>query len=172
MLAPPAVPAGFAGASRDNQYYLDQGVCAGGANCRMYIGVVLQDQFGRVLQYDFRAPAAGDTRGDLDGDNAPDVEGTVTVWVRRPIVGQSDYGAADNPTTNGRHDRVILTAEGTAPSYDAAETGRGALKRIEMTVSIPVQRASNERYSDATKGSDTRGTAVGADSGNIAATVQ
>ncbi len=76
--------------------------------------------------YDFRAPAG--TPGDLDNDGNQDIQGTATVWVRRPILGDADYGFSDN-----KHDRAILTAEGTAPNAQGFNTGRPvSLRRLEM----------------------------------------
>jgi len=95
-------------------------------------------------------------RGDIDGDGTIDVEGTVTLWVRRPLAGDQDYGYDGLIAEGVLHDRVILTAEGTAPNWLGAQGGRpGSLRRLEMTVRIPVSGASGDRYSDVTKGSDT-----------------
>jgi len=110
---------------RSYQYSIMQGPVT------MYIGRVLRDPAtGRDLVYDFRGPAG--VMGDLNGDGAQDIQGTVTVWVRRPIVGTEDYGFSNN-----KHDRVIITAEGTAPNWESAATGRpSAMRRLEMSVRV------------------------------------
>jgi hypothetical protein len=131
---------------RDYQYSLDQG-----AN-KVFIGRVLRDLANLPLQYDFRAPIAQDARGDIDNDGTEDVQGTVTIWIRRPISGAEDYGF-----TGGESDQAILTAEGTAPNYEFAEgTGRpGSLRRLEMTISLASSSSvAGDRYSDPTKGSE------------------
>ena len=131
---------------RDYQYSLQQG-----ANT-VYIGRVLRDLANQRLQYDFRAPVAQDARGDIDNDGTEDVQGTITIWIRRPINGNEDYGF-----TGGESDRAILTAEGTAPNYEFAEgTGRpGSLRRLEMTISLASSSSvAGDRYSDSTKGSE------------------
>jgi hypothetical protein len=159
---PEALCAPAAPGCRDYQFNLPQG------GVTLYIGRVLRDQNGRLLQYDFRNPAPGDLRGDVDGDGTIDVSGSVTIWVRRPIQGNADYGALGTPSAD-RHDRAIITAEGVAPSYESAGTGRAAaIKRLEMTVSIS-GGLDSERYADATKGSDIRSNA--ADAGSVAARV-
>lgn len=150
MTAPPPGGCGdpTAPGCRDDQY----GIIQGGLN--IYIGRVLLDSNGRPLQYDFRQPTAGDIRGDLDGDGTPDIQGTATLWVRRPIEGDHDYGAPGTSSAN-RHDRVILTAEGTAPSYEAAGTGGGvSLRRLEMSIQLPTTGILGPGYSDATTASD------------------
>lgn len=148
---------------RDYQFNIPQG------GVRLYIGRVLRDANGRVLQYDFRNPTAGDLRGDIDADGVMDVSGSVTIWVRRPISGNADYGALGTSTAD-RHDKAIITAEGVAPNYEGGGTGRAAaLKRLEMTVSIS-GGLDSERYADSTKGSDIRSNAAQAD--NVAARVQ
>jgi hypothetical protein len=134
---------------RDYQFNIPQG------GMRLYIGKVLIDLNGRLLQYDFRNPSAGDLRGDIDGDGVMDVSGSVTIWVRRPISGDADYGAVGTPTEN-RHSQAIITAEGVAPSYEATGSGRAAaMKRLEVTVRLPGSSLTGDRYSDATKGGDT-----------------
>ena len=81
--------------------------------------------------YDFRAPAG--VIGDLDGDGTRDIDGGFTLWVRRPVVGTRDYGSEPN-----EDDRVILTAEGTAPNGMGAGTGRPvSVRRLEMSVRLP-----------------------------------
>ena len=148
---------------RDYQFNIPQG------GVRLYIGRVLRDMNGRVLQYDFRNPTAGDLRGDVDGDGTQDVSGSVTIWVRRPIAGNADYGALGTPSVD-RHDKAIITAEGVAPNYEGGGTGRAAaLKRLEMTISISGS-VDSERYADATKGSDSR--SLGASGYNVIQRVQ
>ena len=140
---------------RDYQYFVDTGPNADGQYTRTYIGRVLRDVNNRPIQYDFRQPTAGDTRGDIDNDTVNDITGAVTVWVRRPIVGDQDIET---------HDAAILTAEGTAPNYDfAAGTGRpGSVRRLEMTVSIAsTSGVSGSRYSDVTRSSDPNATVEG-----------
>ena len=149
MNAAPADPVGCADPSvagcRDYQYSLVQGVNT------IYIGRVLRDLTSRAVQYDFRQPIAGDTRGDIDNDTTTDLSGTVTLWIRRPILGDKD--SDDN-------NRAILTAEGTAPNYEyAAGTGRaGSMRRLEMTVSLSAMAGvSGDIYGNAGKGSDWKG---------------
>jgi hypothetical protein len=146
MGAPPADPIACADPSvagcRDYQYSLVQGTNT------IYIGRVLRDLNNRAIQYDFRQPVAGDTRADIDNDTTGDIQGTVTLWVRRPIFGDRD--ADDN-------NRAILTAEGTAPNYEyAAGTGRaGSMRRLEMTVSLSAMAGvAGDTYGQAGKGSD------------------
>ena len=95
---------------------------AAGPCVRVYIGRVLLRPDGTPTQYDFRLPG-GVVPGDVDGDNIADLEGTTTLWVRRPVVGTRDYGVSDSINPNGLHDRVILTAEGTAPGAMGAGAG-------------------------------------------------
>ena len=129
---------------RDNQYSMPQS-----ANT-VYIGRVLRDLDGRPIQFDFRRPVSNDTRGDINNDNSTDVQGTVTLWVRRPTFGAEDYGFSDK-----RHDRAILTAEGTAPNYEGIATGKNvSVRRLEIMVSLsPDSSIIGDRYSDPTKGS-------------------
>jgi hypothetical protein len=118
----------------------------------VYIGRVLRDLANQPLQYDFRAPVAQDARGDIDNDGTTDVEGTITIWIRRPISGTEDYGFS-----GGQSDQAILTAEGTAPNSEFGEgTGRpGSLRRLEMTISLASSSSvAGDRYSDPTKGSE------------------
>ena len=140
---------------RDYQYFIDQD-----DGTRIYIGRVLRDPATtEPIQFDFRSPGTG-VRGDIDGDGTIDIEGTVTLWVRRPIEGDADYGYDDTGAVPEgiAHDIVILTAEGTAPNWLGAQGGRpGSLRRLEMTVRIPVSGASGDTYSDITRGSDTDG---------------
>ena len=83
---------------------------------------MLRDINGRLVQYDFRLPAGDDTLNDIDFDGTDDVQGTVTLWVRRPLVGGADY--VDD-------DRIILTAEGTAPGGQGIGAGRNvAMRRL------------------------------------------
>jgi hypothetical protein len=121
---------------------------------RVYIGKVLVRPDGTPVQYDFRLPG-GVVPGDMDSDGNADLEGTVTVWVRRPIVGTRDYGVPDATNPNGLHDRVILTAEGTAPGAMGAGAGRPvSLRRLEMTVRRPTSGIEGDRYGTVTGGSD------------------
>jgi len=133
---------------RDYQYWIDQcppgpygttGPCT-----RVFIGRVLR-RFGTgtPVLYDFRSGGLGTDFTEEDGINpigTPDVQGSVTLWVRRPIVGIADYGATDN-----RHDRVILTAEGTAPSGSLG--GRPtSVRRLEMSVRLPSAGVGGDEY--------------------------
>ena len=129
---------------RDYQYFLERG------GNRIYIGRVLRDVNGRLVQYDFRQPAVNDTRGDIDDDNLGDIQGAVTLWGRRPGAGDEDHGFPPD-----LHDRVILTAEGTAPNFEAMGTARSpSLRRIEMTVVLGSDASvTGDRYSDVTRGS-------------------
>jgi hypothetical protein len=138
---------------RDYQYWMEQGPTT------VYIGRVLRDLTGRPVQYDFRQPIPGDARGDIDNDGLPDIEGTATIWIRRPIDGDKDYGYGYE---DGKSDRAILTAEGTAPNYDYAPgTSRpGSLRRLEMTVSLGDIGITGDRYTDVTRASETDATIV------------
>jgi hypothetical protein len=140
---------------RDYQYFVDH--CPPGAPgpcVRVYIGTVLRRTDDTPVQYDFRLPD-GVLPGDVDGDNNVDLEGTVTLWVRRPVVGTRDYGAIDGTNPFGLHDRVILTAEGTAPGAMGAGAGRPvSLRRLEMTVRRPTAGIEGDRYGTVTGGSD------------------
>ena len=158
---------------RDYQYSIQRD-----ATVNIFIGRVLRHPVSdEPIQFDFRDPNNG-IKGDIDDDNVIDVEGTVTLWVRRPLAGDQDYGY-DDPTgtivEGVAHDRVILTAEGTAPNWQGAQGGRpGSLRRLEMTVRIPSSGASGDRYADVTKGSDTDAIqgSDAAQATNTAATVQ
>lgn len=155
---------------RDYQYFIERN-----AGVKIYIGRVLRDPVTTLpIQFDFRDPSTG-IRGDIDQDGTIDVEGTVTLWVRRPLAGDQDYGYDGAIVEGDAHDRVILTAEGTAPNWQGAQGGRpGSLRRLEMTVRIPTSGASGDRYADVTKGSDTdaiKGSDA-AQAGNTAASVQ
>ncbi len=155
---------------RDYQYFIDRD-----ATVRIYIGRVLRHPVSTdPIQFDFRDPGNG-IRGDIDQDTNIDIEGTVTLWVRRPLAGDQDYGYDGAIVEGVAHDRVILTAEGTAPNWQGAQAGRpGSLRRLEMTVRIPSSGASGDRYADVTKGSDTdaiKGSDA-AQAGNTTANVQ
>jgi len=130
---------------RDYQYYIDQCPSSGAGRCnRIFIGRVLRRQDGTLAMYDFRAPAG--VLGDLDGDGTGDIDGGFTLWVRRPIVGTRDYGTL-GPDED---DRVILTAEGTAPNGMGAGTGRPvSLRRLEMSVRLPTSGIEGTEKSDA-----------------------
>ena len=92
---------------------------------------------------DFRVPAG--VPGDLDNDGVEDIQGAFTLWVRRPLVGTRDYGSLPN-----EDDRVILTAEGTAPNGLGAGTGRPvSLRRLEMSLRLPTQGVEGTDKSDA-----------------------
>jgi hypothetical protein len=135
---------------RDHQYFVDQ--CPGVAlPCtRVYIGRVLRRQDGTLAQWDFRLPVG--TAGDLDNDGNQDIEGTYTLWVRRPVIGTRDYGAAGFNEDDGR---VILTAEGTAPNAQGAGAGKPtSLRRLEMSVRLPSQGIEGSKYDDSTNASD------------------
>lgn len=104
---------------RDYQYQTADGTAV------VYVGKVLNRPDGTPMMFDFRQPAAGNP-GDLDGDGQQDLQGSATVWVRRAVVAGLD---------DGRNDRAILTAEGTAPSFSSPAAGRaGAIRRLEITV--------------------------------------
>lgn len=131
------------GGCRDYQYFIDQCPAPGVGPCnRVFIGRVLPRQDGTPAMYDFRAPAG--VVGDLDGDGTRDIDGSFTLWIRRPVVGTRDYGSLPN-----EEDRVILTAEGTAPNGFGAGTGRPvSLRRLEMSVRLPTQGMRGGKPSD------------------------
>lgn len=138
---------------RDYQYFADR--CPpDGVDCvRVYIGRVLRRSDGTLAQYDFRFPD-GAVAGDLNGDGTADVEGTTTLWVRRPIVGIQDYGAPSAEFPSGFNDRVILTAEGTAPGAMGAGAGRPvSVRRLEMTVRRPGSGIEGDEYGDTSRAS-------------------
>ena len=128
---------------RDYQYYIDQCPAPGVGPCnRIFIGRVLNRPDGTPAMYDFRAPAG--VLGDLDGDGTPDIDGGFTLWVRRPVVGSRDYGSEPN-----EDNRVILTAEGTAPNGMGAGTGRPvSLRRLEMSLRLPTDGIQGNDKSD------------------------
>lgn len=134
---------------RDFQYFIDQCPTAAPGPCtRIYIGRVLPRLDGTLAMWDFRAPAG--TPGDLDNDGNPDIEGTFTLWVRRPVVGTRDYGSLPD-----ENDRVILTAEGTAPNAQGAGAGKPtSLRRLEMAVRLPSQGIEGSKYDDTSNASD------------------
>ncbi len=140
---------------RDYQYFVDH--CppgAAGPCVRVYIGKVLRQFDGRRVQYDFRLPG-GEIAGDVDGDGNADLDGTVTLWVRRPIIGSRDYGVSDGVNPTGLHDRVILTAEGTAPGAMGAGAGRPvSLRRLEMMVRRPTSGIEGDVYGKITGAGD------------------
>lgn len=123
---------------REQQYYVDQCPPAGGDCTRVYIGRVLRRPDNTLVQWDFRAPVG--VAGDLDGDNISELEGTATVWVRRPIIGTEDYAGDD---------RLIMTAEGTAPNAEGAGAGRPvSVRRLEMAIRIPGPGIDERRRDD------------------------
>lgn len=144
---------------RDYQYWIDQ--CPAGpygttGPCtRVYIGRVLRRfATGTPVMYDFRTGGLGNdftAEDGIDPIGTPDIQGSVTLWVRRPIVGTADYGFTDN-----RHDRVILTAEGTAPGGGLG--GRPtSVRRLEMSVRLPSAGVGGDEYG----GTGGRGGAAG-----------
>lgn len=141
---------------RDYQYFVDNCPTTGTDCVRVYIGRVLQRTDGTLAQYDFRLPGAS-VAGDLDADGTPDLEGTTTLWVRRPIIGTQDYGAPTAAVPSGRHDRAILTAEGTAPGAMGAGAGRPvSVRRLEMTVRRPSGGVEGDVYADTSRASSDR----------------
>jgi len=134
---------------RDYQYYIDQCPNAGGGPCtRIYIGKVLRRPDTTSAMWDFRAPGA--VVGDLDNDGVTDIEGTFTLWVRRPTVGSRDYGSLPK-----EEDRVILTAEGTAPNAMGAGAGKPvSLRRLEMSIRLPGMGVCGTGPADISKSSD------------------
>ena len=130
---------------RDYQYFVDRCPPGGGGPCvRVYIGRVLPRPDGTLAQNDFRIPGVA-IPGDIDGDRVADIEGTFTIWVRRPIAGTQDYGLPD-ASGEGRHDRVILTAEGTAPGPYGVGGRTVSLRRLEMTIRRPVGGIQGDVY--------------------------
>jgi hypothetical protein len=148
---------------RDYQYFIDHCPPGGVGPCvRVYIGKVLLRPDGTPAQYDFRLPG-GAVPGDLDADGNPDLEGTVTLWVRRPIVGTRDYGVSDAINPSGLHDRVILTAEGTAPGAMGAGAARPvSLRRLEMVVRRPTSGIEGDEYGTTTRASSSGSRSAGA----------
>lgn len=134
---------------RDYQYFIDQCPQGGGGPCtRVYIGRVLRRPDGTEAKWDFRMPAG--TPGDLDNDGVQDIEGTYTLWVRRPTVGSRDYGSLPN-----EDDRVILTAEGTAPGAQGAGAGKPtSLRRLEMSLRLPTAGVEGSKYDDSSNPHD------------------
>ena len=140
---------------RDYQYFVDHCPPGGAGPCvRVYIGKVLLRTDKTPVKYDFRLPG-GAVAGDVDGDGIADLEGTVTLWVRRPVVGTRDYGFPDGGNPNGLNDRVILTAEGTAPGAMGAGAGRPvSLRRLEMVVRRPSSGIEGDEYGKVTNSSE------------------
>ena len=137
---------------RDYQYYIDQCPNAAGPCTRIYIGKVLQRPDLTPAMWDFRSPPGGAV-GDLDNDGATDIEGTFTLWVRRPTVGTRDYGSLPK-----EEDRVILTAEGTAPNARGAGAGKPvSLRRLEMSIRLPGMGVCGTGPDDASTASDKPG---------------
>jgi len=133
-------------------------------------GRVLRRQDGTQAMWDFRQPAG--TPGDLDNDGAADIEGTYTLWVRRPMVGDRDYG---DPAAGTENDRLILTAEGTAPGAQGAGAGRPtSLRRLEMSLRLPTAGVEGSDYDDSTNPSDASspGDSYGGSGGGGLTTVQ
>jgi hypothetical protein len=137
---------------RDYQYFIDQCPQGNVGNCtRVYIGRVLRRQDNSQAMWDFRLPAG--TPGDLDNDGAADIEGTYTLWVRRPMVGTRDYG--DPANADVENDRLILTAEGTAPGIEGAGAGKPtSLRRLEMSLRLPGSGVQGSKYDDSTNPHD------------------
>jgi hypothetical protein len=135
---------------RDYQYFIDQCQPGGGGPCtRTYIGRVLRRGDGTQAMWDFRAP--GPMPGDLDNDGTLDIDGTYTLWVRRPVVGTRDYGSLPN-----EDDKVILTAEGTAPGAFGAGAGKPtSLRRLEMSLRLPTNGIEGSKYDDSSNPHDT-----------------
>ena len=134
---------------RDYQYFIDQCQPGGAGPCtRTYIGRVLRRQDGTQAMWDFRAPAG--TAGDLDNDGNSDIDGTYTLWVRRPVVGTRDYGSLPN-----EDDKVILTAEGTAPGALGAGAGKPtSMRRLEMSLRLPTSGIEGSKYDDSSNPHD------------------
>ena len=96
------------------------------------------------------ARAYAEIAGNMNNDNVratADINGSFTLWVRRPLVGIADYAG---------NDRVILTAEGTSPTGGAAGIGRPvSVRRLEMVLRLPSSAGvEGTGYSDTTTGSD------------------
>ncbi len=116
---------------RDYEVFRDEPMAGG--NARVYVGRVLRALDGRALLFDPRAPGAG-WAPDLDGDGTPDVAG-VTVWIRRPVVGDRDAGAP--------HDRAVLTAEARHPPPRGPEDPH-AVSRLELTLRLAPRPSHQE----------------------------
>ena len=129
---------------RDYQYFYDRCIVPGVGPCtRVFIGRVLPRLDGTLAMHDFRAPEG--VVGDLDNDGNRDIDGSFTLWVRRPLVGSRDYGSLPN-----ENDRLVLTAEGTAPNGDGAGAGRAvSLRRLEMSIRLPSSGFEGVSKSDA-----------------------
>ena len=66
-----------------------------------------------------------------------------------------DYGAPTAQLPAGLHDRVIITAEGTAPGAMGAGAGRPvSVRRLEMTVRRPPSGIEGDQYADTSRASD------------------
>ena len=137
------------GGCRDYQYYIDQcpapippSIISVGPCTRIFIGKCLVRLDGTTAMYDFRTPAG--MPGDLDNDGTADIDGTFTLWIRRPLVGTRDYGTLPN-----ENNRVILTAEGTAPNAQGAGAARSvSLRRLEMSIRLPTGGVEGVEKSD------------------------
>jgi len=145
----PVLPSGLAPASRDFQYSIDQG------GVKVYIGTVLFDRRrAKALQFDYRQPGTGLAGGELFR-NQQDLQGTATIWVRRPVVGPPIGDPDPRPRDDLQNHRVIITAEGTAPNFESQDTGRpGAKRRLEMTIRVLSEGVLGLRYDCPTCGSD------------------
>jgi hypothetical protein len=129
-LPPPRSPGSMnrapsAGQGRDDETFYREG------SVRVYIGQVIFDP-GNGRRLESTGDGPGNLGGDLDGDGRPEIEGSITLWVRRPVAGRSDYGFTDD-----KHDRAIVTAEATAPDFGAYRVG-GPLgrRRLEMSLRL------------------------------------
>ena len=124
---------------RDYEVFRDEPAAI--AYSRVYVGRTLRDIGGRALLFDVRAPESG-WAPDLDGDGSPEITG-VTVWIRRPVVGERDAGFP--------HDRAILTAEARYPPPRAPDDPH-VVSRLELTLRLAprpgTREAASSDYSD------------------------